>query len=232
MKQLLKKLKKADPIIFEQLRFTWGEFYALLIHSLTCISCKKYKKGDQIKINFGSSGTLKEGFLNVDFSPKADIRLDLRRRLPFSDQCAQSIFSEHFIEHLPYPECAVNFFDDCYRILEDGGKMIVSVPDAEWILKAYANEDPQFLEVFKSASWIPDEFSTRMDKINYVFRQRCREMSYSHFENHRYCYDFETLAYRLKEAGFKTVKKREYDPAIDAEHRQDGVLGLRIIAEK
>ena len=56
-------------------------------------------------LHCGCGPDLKQGWINIDvFEPNADLRLDLRRTLPFKDGSTIAIYSEHFFEHLEYPE--------------------------------------------------------------------------------------------------------------------------------
>jgi hypothetical protein len=51
-----------------------------------------------------------------------------------------------------------------------------------------------------------------MDVINHVFHQR---------HEHRWAYDFETMAHRLGEAGFTTVERSAYQSSRDPRLAQD-----------
>jgi predicted SAM-dependent methyltransferase len=167
---------------------------------------------------------LKAGFLNVDFRPEADLRLDLRQPLPFQDGVFELVFSEHFLEHLKYPEEASRFVGDCQRILRPGGVISISVPGTEWPLQDYAAGQSGYLEACKEFQWHPPECTTFMEHINYHFRQRWSGKTDTDFDNHRFAYDFETMKKLLENSGFADVEQRPYDPALDSEHRRIGSL--------
>lgn len=188
---------------------------------------RKYRDQIGLRINFGSGPTRKDGFIGVDFTDEADLRLDLRRTLPFDDGCCSTIFTEHFIEHLSYPEGVDAFASECMRILEPGGEMLISVPDTFWPLKEYIDGGHSYLDACRNNNWHPETFTTFMEHINYHFRQRAPGESYSSFQNHRFAYDFETLNKVLREAGFKEISEREFDPALDSESRRLGSLLVR-----
>jgi predicted SAM-dependent methyltransferase len=80
---------------------------------------KKKKTNAPQKINLGSGSFKKEGFLNVDLFPPADLTLALRLGLPFSSESCDFIFSEHCLEHFGYPNPILNIFKDCFRILKN-----------------------------------------------------------------------------------------------------------------
>lgn len=175
-------------------------------------SVKQARKltGAPWKINLGSGGILKEGWLNVDgFDTRADLQLDLRRRLPFPDGSISHVYSEHFFEHLEYPREVRLLLQQARRVLVPGGVFSVGVPDIKEVLHAYAAKH--------SLEWEghPDWCSTPGHRVNYLFRQE---------GEHKYAYDFETLAAVLCEAGFSDPVQREWDPALDSAHRRQGTL--------
>ncbi len=51
-------------------------------------------------------------------------------KLSFQDTSVSFIYSEHFFEHLFLDE-AIDLFNECYRILENGGVLRIVVPDAD-----------------------------------------------------------------------------------------------------
>jgi predicted SAM-dependent methyltransferase len=167
------------------------------------------------KLNLGAGAFCKSGFLNVDLFPGGDLTLDLRRGLPFASNCCETIFSEHFFEHIEYPKTISNLFHECLRVLRPGGLLSFSVPDTEWPLIDYQHgpEAPYFRACLEH-HWHPD-CTTRIEHINYHFRQRGQ---------HLFAYDQETLQKLLESVGFANVRKRAYDPEIDSEHRRVGSL--------
>jgi predicted SAM-dependent methyltransferase len=173
---------------------------------------------------------LKPGFLNVDLMPAADLRLDLRQPIPLEDGCASLIFSEHFLEHLRYPEDAEQFVGECYRLLEPGGSLLLSVPDAEWSLREYASGAQTFVEASREKLHYPHELRTTLEHVNYQFRQRWRGRSEHHFECHRFAYDLDTLRHLLTSQGFIQVKRRPFDVVLDKPVR--AVDSLFVRAEK
>ena len=169
------------------------------------------------KLNLGCGSCTKADYLNVDMFPGADLTLDLRLGLPFNSNVSEQIISEHFFEHVDYPADAVVVVRDCFRVLKPGGKLRFSVPDTEWPLKDYSNgpDASYFVTMRQNPHWHPPHCTTRMEHINAHFRQ--------HGE-HLFAYDFETLAKVLSDVGFVAIRKLEYDPAIDSEHRRIGSL--------
>lgn len=168
------------------------------------------------RLNLGSGSVCKNGYLNIDLFPGGDLTLDLRRGLPFESNCCESIFSEHFFEHVDYPEPIGFLFRECLRVLRPGGFLRFSVPDTEWPLVDYAHgpQAPYFKACAENSWWHP-ECTTRMEHINYHFRQ---------LGQHRFAYDEETARKLLESFGFIEVGKRAFVDGLDSEHRKLGSL--------
>jgi len=167
-----------------------------------------------LKLNCGSGPYPKAGWINIDLSKNADLHLDLRAQLPFPDNSVSIIYSEHFFEHLENPSETSMFLRESLRVLVPGGQFRVGVPDTEWPLTAYAKGDDSHFQ-FVRRRWNPAHCETKMDIINYHFRQGTE---------HKYSYDFETLAKVLSQAGFVRIERTYFDPLLDSEHRREGTL--------
>jgi predicted SAM-dependent methyltransferase len=170
-----------------------------------------------LKLNLGCGSNLKPGWVNADlFAAGADLPLDLREPLPFPDASVTNIYSEHFFEHLEYPREVEPFLKECQRLLIPGGLFSVGVPDTKWPLLSYANDTPEYFVEAKNRRWGPEVCrETRLHQINYHFRQG---------SEHKYAYDFETLAHVLRKAGFTNIIRRGFDPSLDTESRSLGTL--------
>jgi predicted SAM-dependent methyltransferase len=168
------------------------------------------------RLNLGCGAFPKEGFLNIDSFPGGDLTVDLRLGLPFESDCCDLIFSEHCLEHIEYPEPVSFLFRECLRVLKPGGVLRFSVPDAEWPLNDYRDgPNASYFKACDEHGWHPNDCVTRLEHINYQFRQ-ARE--------HRYAYDFETAEKALRTAGFANVQRCGVDPSLDSEHRWIGSL--------
>jgi ubiquinone/menaquinone biosynthesis C-methylase UbiE len=113
-----------------------------------------------------------------------------------------------------------SFLHECKRVLRSGGRISLGVPDVVPTLKAcIADIEAGRVEVPRQ-EYQPYWCRTPMDQTNFFFRQNYEYW----FNEHRFAYDYATLALRLTEAGFKDVRRRDYDPALDSEDRALGTL--------
>jgi predicted SAM-dependent methyltransferase len=182
-----------------------------------------YAGQTDLKLNIGCGPNQKVGWLNIDlFDPRADLALDMREAMPFHDNAVAIIYSEHFFEHIDYPGPAKRFLKECYRILQEGGTFSVGVPDTQWPFEAYVTPnsaarapDGRDYFVYSKQTWRPEWCETRMESINYHFRQD---------GEHRFAYDYETLHHVLAEAGFRDISRRAFDATLDTENRKIGTL--------
>ena len=159
-----------------------------------------------VLVNVACGPQILDGFVNVDLlGPPPRIRWDCRRSLPLADGAAAGIRAEQFVEHLETREELPDFLRDCLRVLEPGGVLRVIVPDAGRYLHAYCRPG---LDGFRELA-VPDPFPadlpTRMDVINHIFHQ---------WGEHRWAYDFETLALRLRTAGFGAIEQVAYQRSL------------------
>lgn len=181
---------------------------------------RQYADGLGLKLHLGCGQRRKPGWVNVDLGGDADLTLDLREPLPFRDGSCRVVYSEHFLEHLAYPEPAGSLLRECRRVLEPRGVLSLGVPDTEWPVLEYAGaKDEGYFRAAKER-WHPAWCATRMEHLNHHFRDG---------EQHKFAYDFETLARALRNAGFPEVRGREFDPALDSEERRLGTLYLEAL---
>jgi predicted SAM-dependent methyltransferase len=76
--------------------------------------------------------------------------LDLRRRLPYENDCFSCAFCSHVLEHLTHP-VARHCAKEVYRVLSPGGVFRIAVPDLDRVVSDYDPESPDgFLwEIFE-----------------------------------------------------------------------------------
>jgi predicted SAM-dependent methyltransferase len=159
-----------------------------------------------LRLHLGSGDVRRPGWVNVDIHPAADLRLDVRRAWPFADGSATEVYAEHLFEHLASPGEVTHFLAEARRALGSGGTVRLSVPDLARHVRAYVEHDATFRTAF--TPFLPAETVTWADALNHHFRQQ---------GEHLYSYDAETLADRLRAAGFEEPRvvppSRDYEQA-------------------
>lgn len=175
---------------------------------------RKLRQAREVFVNVACGPHILPGFVNLDLIPSgpAVIGWDCRRRLPLADGSATGIRAEQFLEHLETREELPAFLADCRRVLRPGGILRIIVPDAERHLRAYCSGDLGEFRELGVPEPFPVDLPTRMDIINHVFHQ---------WHEHRWGYDFETLADRLCTAGFQKIRQAGYRESTDSRLAQD-----------
>src|ERR1041384_7804425 len=92
-------------------------------------------------VNLGCGYRPMKGWINVDHArgPEVQVVWDVTADLPFPDSSCSAIFSEHLIEHVGKDD-AQHLLNECHRMLQPGGVLRLSTPDAEKFLRAYAGD--------------------------------------------------------------------------------------------
>ena len=174
----------------------------------------RLRRAQGVLVNVACGPNALVGFVNLDLFATANgvVRFDCRRRLPFADGAVDGIRVEHFVEHLEPREELPNFLRDAIRVLRSEGVLRIIVPDARRYLEAYCTPDLSGFHALGVPNPFPDDLPTRMDIVNHVFHQ---------WHEHRWGYDFETLADRLYRAGFHRVEHAVFQQCRDPRLAQD-----------
>jgi predicted SAM-dependent methyltransferase len=174
------------------------------------VRCYLENKNFPLRLELGSAGIQREGWIGIDITG-AKLGLDLRRQFPFPDNSVDEIHSEHFFEHLLYPEELMHVLKECFRVLKPGKPISFSVPNMRPYFDAYCKKDIQFLK--KRIFDVPQSGhynKCAMDLLNWFALRR---------GEHKFMFDDENAILRLKEAGFINVRVRDFDPQRDYNQR-------------
>jgi predicted SAM-dependent methyltransferase len=175
----------------------------------------------KLKINIGCGTDYKKGWINIDNNSdhnieRLDLNWDMRSPLPFKANSVDFVYNEHFFEHLTVADGQA-VMKDIMRVLKLGGVMRIAMPDLKEAVGAYYNK-----------GWKNREF---MKNFGLEFVQTKAEMLNMNFSwwGHKWLYDWEELKRRLKEAGYKNIKKcqrsKSYHPdLVNLETREESNL--------
>ena len=151
-------------------------------------------------VHLGCGEALLPGWLNLDCYPPPPVRdaeiliLDLRRGLPLVSGSVAALFSEHFLEHLPFDTVRKIVLPDIRRVLEPGGRVRIGVPNGEYFVEQYAaSRSGKHDKIFRRESG----GKTPMTMLNEI----------AHGHGHHFVYDFETMSSILCAAGFINVRR-------------------------
>jgi predicted SAM-dependent methyltransferase len=210
------KLQKATSRgLWDAFRLVRTEWRIMQLHRRGVRKARELAGARDLKLHLGCGSNRKAGFVNIDLDPQADLTLDLREALPFEDNSCALVYSEHFLEHLEYPETALRLLIECHRVLAPGGLFSAGVPDTEWPILEYAGTRNEGYFDLAKAAWHPPWCFTELEHINYHFRQG---------HEHRFAYDFKTLQRVLQMAGFAEVKRRDFQTGLDSKKWERGTL--------
>ena len=167
-----------------------------------------------LRLHLGSAENRLSGWVNVDLlrpGRRLDLYWDIRRGLPFPDHSVDAIFGEHLLEHLEIMD-GIALLKECRRALRLGGVVRMGVPDLDRYVASYLGHDDLIDNVHPG-------LPTRGLALSDVFFRH----------GHKSMYDFETLRWVFREAGFANIERCVFgfsriDPAPDSENRRAETL--------
>jgi predicted SAM-dependent methyltransferase len=202
-----------DRRVIDILRY---EFRAARTRSFNWISpahraeVTRLKGMKDLAVNIGSGGRGLPGWINIELIRMRDttICLDVRRPLPLADGSVARIMAEHVVEHMDFRSDIPAVLADWRRVLRPGGLLRIVVPDGARFLAAYASGDKK---AWRDLGWnidaLPDDIYTPMHVINHIFHQG---------GEHLFAYDFGTLAWALRKAGFVAIERMSFRRSRDS----------------
>ena len=182
------------------------------------------------KLQLGCGENILEGWLNSDFFPKAGdvIHIDATIAFPFEDRTFDYVYSEHMIEHIPYPS-GHSMLKESWRVLKDGGKIRISTPDLAFLIALYRPEKTELQEEYIRRS--SKDCGAALACDTFVINNFVRAWK------HTFIYDEKVLRFSLEQAGFVDIVKLALNESEDAalrnlenEHRSpEGFLRLETL---
>lgn len=102
-----------------------------------------------MKLHLGCGNNILEGYTNVDkFVENPDAMQWDALELPLGNESVEEIYHQHMIEHLDFHE-EKKAFDEWWRVLKPGGKLVFEVLDFEWLVEAFLNAEDNWKEFYK-----------------------------------------------------------------------------------
>jgi predicted SAM-dependent methyltransferase len=116
------------------------------------------------KLNLACANQTKEGYINHEIR-KINKKIDIAWNLniypwPWKNNEFNEILAEDIIEHLID---TISFMDECHRILEKNGKLIIRTPSYD---AKFAWSDPTHVKTFTIDSWDFFDPSTEYGRYN------------------------------------------------------------------
>lgn len=161
----------------------------------------RLKSSRDLKVQIGSGPNPVHGWVNIDGGFHADIKFDLRHTWPLRTGSVAYIFTEHFLDHLEYPNGIGRMLSECHRVLKPGGTMRAIVHDAERLLRAYVYKDIEFFRQIGQLNTTDGNAPSLIGVVNHLFR-------FNGF--HQFIYDYETLEREFLKAGFSAVLRSSF----------------------
>jgi predicted SAM-dependent methyltransferase len=191
---------------------------------------RRLRRSKDLSVNLGSGGKGLEGWVNIELVRARDTSFcfDIRRTLPLADQSVSRILAEHVVEHIDHRQDIPKVFADWFRVLRKGGIVRIVVPDVPKFMDAYLTNDfDKWMALGFDLNNMPSDMSTQMQLVNHVFHQS---------GEHLFGYDFETMKWALRNAGFSTIERMSYrvskDPLLTIDQENNAPYSLYVEATK
>lgn len=168
-----------------------------------------------IYLELGHSHVQSDDWLTLDQNLACDFYWNYRDGLPFPSGSVDVLYARRTLQQLSAQQLD-HLLKECFRALKPGGALFFSVPDAEPVLKAYA-DNRRHLEASQATVWRPGwhESGSSMDQVSYV----------AYCNGHaQFMFDRENVVHLCEKAGFSPVELRSPDAKIDGTFEEPDTL--------
>jgi len=137
---------------------------------------------------------------------------DVRKGLPYEDNCLLYLYSSHCFEHL-YLDQARRFLGECLRVLKPGGVLRLVVPDLELLIRQYTHprqgQDQNARRELPADAFVRQLLMVRESSPRGIVDRWFKPVLGKH-TIHCWAYDWQSLHARFLEAGFTHVRRCSY----------------------
>jgi SAM-dependent methyltransferase len=137
---------------------------------------------------------------------------DVRKGLPYEDNCLLYLYSSHCFEHL-YRDQARRFLGECLRVLKPGGILRLVVPDLELLIRQYTHagqgQDQNARGELPADAFVRQLLMVRESPPRGIVDRWFKPILGKH-TIHCWAYDWQSLRARFLEAGFTNVRRCSY----------------------
>ena len=171
---------------------------------------ERYLRGtSEPRLHLGAGHHHIDGWLNTDRDPSSGaVYLDVTARFPFSNATFVNVFSEHLIEHLPYPSGTI-MLRECHRVMRPGGRIRTATPDVRVIMGLA--DAPAAAIAHRYASWLAESYFPGYHGLPAVFAINQAFRGWGH----AFLYDEATLRATLEAVGFVDVRRFRFGHSDD-----------------
>lgn len=187
-------------------------------------SAPKMNPADAKRLHLGCGNIRLPGFCNVDILTTAavDVISDISKLDNFADDSIELIYACHVLEHFSHDE-AINVLRRWFEVLKPGGKLRISVPDIDRIVKIY-HENWQHFQTTGNSPWVGLLYGGQGDPYDF----------------HKTGFNFCWMRYLLEDIGFVEVAEYPHEPhfipgVVDASLAKEPFgkfLSLNVVARK
>lgn len=174
----------------------------------------------EVRIELGSGPHGESGYFHVDAVKvgNVDKEADVRNLEWIDDNYVDEIYSAHTVEHFSYTEIDSILREWC-RVLCPGGKIIIKMPDLDFLCRAYVegihSTEEVMIALFGGFSdypggpdgWEKISGNERWDRNTLQDGAIPHPGKYTEWGAHKAMYTFESFKVRMEIAGFTNVQR-------------------------
>lgn len=211
--------------LYKGLEQEFGRVYTLILRVRAHFAFSRYlrQRGPR-KLQIGAGPTKCAGWMVTDINAtlrSETVFLDATKRFPLPDASFDYVFSEHMIEHIPYP-AACAMLKECFRIMKPGARIRIATPDLDRFLSlttSAPNEEQSAYIAWVTKCIMPaDTPEQAIFVINNQFRNY----------GHQFIFDEPCLRDALNKANFVDIRRMAVGESDDTNLRLIEKHGINV----